>query len=1019
MERKNLLIKYKLLLVAIVLSVSGIYAQNITLKGKVMDEGNQPVIGASIVVKGNSSQGTVTNIDGNFELPNVSQDATIVVSYIGMKSKEISINGKSFIDVTLSESSELLEGVVVVGYGVQKKKTLTGSVSTVKGSDLKTSGVSNISNTLGGRLTGVIATNRSGEPGDDYSNILIRGKGTLNDNSALIVIDGVADRAGLERINPNDIASINVLKDASAAIYGAKAANGVILITTKRGKLGKPTITYDGSYTLSQFTRTPHLLNAYEYMTWADELEVANTGTNSPRYANIKNGYIDGTINRKQYGDTDWMAATFNKFAPQTRHSLSVRGGSENVKYYLSGDYLYQEPNYKNTVHNFNTQQIRSNVDAKINKDLTVNLDLSFRNENRNNSLISSGSFFWEALHAYPFLYDYYPNGLPGPGIQDGNNLAILAKGSDVGYNKIKDLFLDTKVGFKLDMPWITEGLSLSAYGAFDINHRNQKKFADTWDTYDYNAVNDEYVKKTTNTYGNDINLNQSSSNSINKTYNVKLNYQKTFDNHRVNAFVAYEQSQFETEDIWAVRKHFLSSRPDYLDFGGDKDKTNGGSAFESARKNYFGRINYSYSDKYLFEFTLRYDGSMNFPKDKRWGTFPGVSLGWRVSEEGFMTDYKDVITDLKLRTSWGLLGNDRVDAFQYLNTFYMQNGAILGSTPGRRKGFVAGRVGNPNITWEKVDSKNIGFDAVLWNGLLNLSAEYFHQKRSDILTPKQASIPSYTGLVLPDQNIGEVINQGFEFSINHKRTIGNWKYYVGGNFTFTKNKILFFDEAENTPEWQKRTGHSIDSWLYLKSDGLYQNQEEIDNSPHLPGTKPGDIKYIDIDKDGAITDNDRIRSENGNVPQIVYGINMGGSWKDIDFNMLWTGQAKAYQMIVPYAENVDKEYFDGRWISETETPNAKYPRAFNKSTSNIARESDFWLHDASFIRLKSVELAYNLPKSLTSKLNIGSLRFYVAGSNLFSIDKIKIQDPETSSVKAGMYYPQSRTYTIGLNLSF
>ena len=999
------------------------FAQGLVVKGVVKDATGEPVIGANVLEKG-TTNGIITDIDGAFTLNNVNAKGVLVVSFIGYTPVEIAVNGRKNIDVTLKEDTELLDEVVVVGYGVQKKASVTGSVSSVKGGDLKPAGTPNVTNMFAGRLPGVIATNRTGEPGADYSTLLIRGKGSLNDNFPLIVIDGVANRSGLDRLNPNDIESINVLKDASAAIYGAQAANGVILVTTKRGASAKPTINYNGTFSLAQFTRTPTLMNAYEYMTYADEISGYN---NQPLlFEKVKGGYLDGTINRNKYGDTDWMDVTFRPLAPQTRHSLSVNGGSEKVKFYLSADYSYQEPNYRNTVFNFETAQVRSNVDAQISKNFKVGLDLGLRKEKRNNSVYSTGTMFWEAFMAYPYLYDYYPNGLPGPGLSNGNNLAILASGKDTGYDHINDFFVDTKATFELQLPWITEGLSLSGYAAFDYHFYNRKQFWDMWDTYDYNDETGDYVKKTTNMDGNNMNLNQTHDNNVSRTIHLKLNYDRTFGDHRVGAFVAYEQNQYEGENFWAWRGYYLSNKPDYLDFGGDKDKSNGGRGYHTARQNFFGRLNYAYKEKYLAEFTVRHDGSMNFLADKRWGTFPGISLGWRISEESFMKEAAPFVSDLKLRGSWGKLGNDRsYDSngypvyFQYVSTYNMQNGAILGETPAITKGFVPGRIGNPNITWEKVDSKNIGIDGTLWNGLLSFTAEYFYQNRTDILTPKQASIPGYTGLTLPDQNIGEVSNQGLELMLNHRNRVGDVNYYIGGNFTYTKNKIKFFDEAANVPEWQRRTGHSIDSWLMFKSDGIYQTKEEIDNSPHLPGAQPGDIKYVDIDGDERITDNDRIRSKNGNVPQIVYGINMGMDWKGWELNILFTGQAKAYQMIVPYSYNIHKEFYENRWISAEQTPNSKYPRAFNKDDKFNTRWSDFWLYNASFLRLKNVEVAYNFPKKLLGKLNMEAVRLYVVGNNLFTIDHIKFQDPESGSTSAGQYYPQSRTYTVGVNVTF
>lgn len=590
----------------------------------------EPLIGASILVKG-SSIGTTTDIDGRFML-DVPAGSTIRISYVGYTGFE----GKasSNMQVELASSTNELEDMVVVGYGVQKKASITGAVSTVKGSDLKTSGVANITNTFAGQIPGVVAKTTSGEPGSDWSDIYIRGKGTLNDNSPLIIIDGVANRSGLERLNPNDIESINVLKDASAAIYGAEAANGVILVTTKRGKTHKPTITYNGSFSLQQNTRQPDLMNAYQNMVWSDEISIYKGQT--PQFENIKGGYLDGTIDRLQYGDTDWMDVVFNKATPSTRHSIALSGGSDRAHYYVSGDYTYQKPNYKNTKLNFQTYQIRSNIDAYIFKDLKIGVDIAARREQRNNAITSTSSIFWEAMMAYPWLYDFYPNGLPGPGISGGNNLALLIDGETTGYNRIKDTFLDTKFSFDLQMPWITQGLSLSGYVAIDYHARDQKKMFNVWDTYTYNPISKEYDKRTTNTNGGVIDLNQNHDDNSRTTMMFKLGYDRDFGDHHVGVFVAYEQSKYSGEYFSAFRKNFLTAFPDYLNFGADQDKSNGGYGYHESRQNIFGRLNYSYMDRYLVEFTLRRDGSMKFAPGKRWGTFPGVSVGWRFGQEKF-----------------------------------------------------------------------------------------------------------------------------------------------------------------------------------------------------------------------------------------------------------------------------------------------------------------------------------------------------------------------------------------------
>lgn len=1013
---KNAGISYSISGRQIVLNKKEIYesVQQVNkVTGIVLDSQGEPVIGANVVEKG-TTNGTITDVSGAFTL-DLSPNAILKVSYIGYADQEVAVNNRKSLEIRLAENTELIDEVIVVGYGTQKKATVTGSVAQVSGEVIKQSPAANLSNSIAGRIPGVVANNRSGEPGSDASEIYIRGKGTLGNSSPLYVIDGVANRGGIDRLNPNDIESISVLKDASASIYGAQAANGVILVTTKRGTDSKPVIAYDGNFSVSQNTRTPHLMNAYQYMVYDDE---ANKYMGRDQiWANIKGGYLDGTIDPLQYADTDWFDATFRNFAPQTQHSLSVRGGNDRVKYYISGGYLYQEPGFKNTNMDFNTLQVRSNLDAKITKDFTVSLELSTRQENRNQSNISSSDFFYEAYMIYPYLPDFYPNGLPGPGISKGKNLALLATGV-TGYNKIKDNYMNTKVSFDLKMPWVLDGLYLSGYGAFDTQFRREKLLNDTWDAYRYNPTTKEYDKVATGNKNNFIDLTQKSDESRITTFHIKLGYEKRFEEHSVNAFIAYEQSKTTGDWFSAYRRDFLSSSVDYLFAGSDIEKSNDGKGSISARQNYFGRLSYGYKDRYMAEFTLRYDGSQNFASSERWGVFPGLSVGWRISEEEFFKKSLPFVNELKIRASWGKLGNDRVDPFQYLSTFNLTNGAHFGIDPVLNKGFTIGRLSNPLITWEKVDTKNIGFESQFLNGLIGFDFEYFNSNRKDILTPKQASVPDYTGLTLPDQNIGEVGNQGFETSLIYRNKVNKVDYYIGGNLTFARNKIKFFDEANDIPDWQRRTGYAIDSWLVYKTDGIYQTQKEVDDSPHLMNAQPGDIKYVDVDDDGEITANDMVRIHESAIPEIVYGINMGAKWNGFELNILWTGQGRAKQMIRPFGYNRDVEYFDNRWISAEETPNSLYPRAFNTQDQINNRDSDFWLKNAAFLRLKNVELAYNVPSSWLEKINIRDLRVFVSGFNLFSIDKIKVLDPEGSNA-AGMYYPQQRVYNVGLSLSF
>lgn len=994
--------------------------QGSTITGTVVDEMGDPLPGVNVMVKGILT-GVITDIDGKYSI-NVSDKNTVLIySFIGYQTQEIRVGDRYVINVRLNEQISEIDEVVVVGYGKQRKVTLTGSISTLKGKEIQQSPAVNISNNIVGRMTGVIANNRSGEPGNDWSDIFIRGKGTLGDNSPLYVIDGVANRGNLERLNPSDVESVTVLKDASAAIYGAQAANGVILITTKRGETGKPVINYDGNFGVSQATRLPKLMNGYQYMVYKDE---ANRYDGLPEYfGDIKNNYLTGNIDGITLANTNWMDYLFRDVAPQTQHSISARGGNDRVKYFISGAYLYQEPLYKSTVgNNYNTLQLRSNIDASITKDLTVNLEIATRREDRFRSNYDSGKIFMETFNVYPYVPAYYPNGLPSAGISKGLNSAILTTGT-TGYYKNIDKFINTKVGFNLNMPWLIKGLSALGYIAFDSQTGKEKTFNDRWDAYQYVRDDNtgEYIyqniREETNEQGS-ITLNQGAYDYETTSMHLRLSYEKKIKSHNVSAFVAYEQSKSNNDGISAYRRNFLTNQIQLLSYGGDELKDNSGWANHAARQNVFSRVEYDYNSKYLASFTIRFDGSCNFPPGKRWGTFPSLSTGWRISEENFIKDNFDFMDNLKLRASWGIMGNDRIAPFQHLATYNLVSGANLGENPTRVQGFNEGVTPNTNITWETIHSKNIGIEGTFWKDMLSFDLNYFHARRTGILIAKNASVPSFTAISLPAMNLGKVNNQGIEIELGHRNKIRNVNYYINGNMTFARNKVVYMDEAIDTPEWQKRTGYSMDSWTVYMTDGIYQSWDEVYDSAHLINAQPGDIRYLDIDNDDQITSRDMVRIHQGNIPQIIFGVPMGMSWKGIDLNILWQGQGLAKQLILPQNLNIDVDYYNGRWISATETPNSKYPRAYNYEDPVNDRASQFWLKDASFLRLKSVELAYNFNSEFLKKRDIMNLRLYVSGFNLLCFDKIKIMDPESAST-SGNYYPQTRVFNVGVNLSF
>lgn len=1006
-------------------SASAAVADNAMVSGVVVDKSGAPIVGAAVYVKGNMSSGTMTDVDGKFTI-SCPVSSVLVFSALSYADQEFAVSKNvKDLEIRLMDDAQQLEEIVVVGYGKQKKETVTGSIAAVKGEELRRSPESNLTNSLVGRMPGLIARGVGGEPGNDYSEILIRGKASFGDTQPLFVIDGVANRWGnIDNLNPNDIESITILKDASAAIYGAQAANGVILVTTKRGREGKPTITYEGNVSLSGNTRTPKLMNAYQFMDYDDEINMYQypDDPSKQKYRDIKDKYIDGSNDPKlNEADTDWMGVVFQKYAPKTRHSVSISGGTERVNYYFSGSYLYQEPCYKDTPFNFQTFQIRSNVEAKITKDFTLGLELATRQENRNQSNYSTSDLFWEAYNAYPFLPDYYVledgSKLPGPGISWGNNIAILTKGG-TGYYRQKDYYVNTKVNFDLQMPWITKGLYINGYVAFDKRFQHTKTQNGMWDAYQYNRATGNYDNIYDTTGYQTIQLSEQKYDMDMTTFMARIGYERTFNDHSVNAFVAYEQSREQGDWISAYRQGFYSHNPDYMFAGADEKKNNNGSAYVKARQHIFGRVSYGYKNRYLAEFTLRYDGSMNFPKNSRWGLFPGLSLGWRMTEEKWMQNVS-WLDELKIKASIGQLGNDRVASFQYLQNYDLGVAGEFGHDPIEYKGFTASTVPNPNITWEVATNYNIGFESRFIRNKFYLDAQYFYQHRTNILTPRNASLPDYTGLTLPDENIGVIDNQGVELELTYRDAKGDWTWYAGGTFTFARNKVIFFDEAKDVPAWQRRTGFPIDSYLLYKSDGLYQNQDDIDGSVHFANAIPGDIRYIDYNGDGTLSSSDMVRIFKSATPEIVYGINLGASWKGIELNVLFQGQGRAAAYVVPQAANRESVYYTDRWISEEKTPNAKYPRAFYYKDDNNLFSSDFWLRDAWFLRLKNLELAYNFPKKWMEKAKMQGVRVYVSGSNLFTIDAIKILDPESASQNSGRYYPQQRIFNFGVSVTF
>ena len=747
------------------------------VSGTVKDVNGEPIIGATIMEEG-TTNGTITDFDGNFVLE-VADGAELDISYIGYQTQKLQAKSGKALAVTLKEDLETLDEVVVVGYGTQKKVSVTGAMASTKGSDLAKVPTANITNTLAGRLPGLISYNRSGEPGYDDAGLLIRGASTTGDSSPLIVVDGVADRAGsLGRIDPNDIENITILKDASAAIYGSRAANGVILVTTKRAKSEKFTVNYNGNIGISSPTILPEMCDSWQYAELINEI---TPDTYSPEdIQKFKDG--SDPVNYPNVNAFDILL----KQAVQTQHNVSASAGGKYISFYASLGYKYQDNYYKNSASNYSQYNFRTNIDFTPHKDVKIGLNVAFRQEDRN-SPITGSEDIWRYLIKYnPMVNIWFPGTNYGNVSSKQDNFSP-ATGLDgtTGYQRDRQSYLNADLTLHWDLPWITEGLSVDAGLYVDRADAFYKKFEKKY--YMYEQSGDEYIAKEQGSNILDQNMNQ----TLGVTMNARLNYKRTFNEvHNLNVFVAYEQYQSRYDYMQARRQDFISTAIDEIFAGDINSATNDGKASETARMNYFGRLDYDYAGKYLFQFNWRYDGSENFPAGKRFGFFPGVSVGWRVSEEKFWKENVSWMDYLKVRASWGQMGNDKVDAFQYLTAYTFDNPAILGG--GIESGLWLLRTANPNITWEVANTYNVGIETRFLK-YFNFEADFFKTKRNNILATRNAAIPEYAGLTLPDENIGICSNIGTELTLGFSKQLNkDWSIMASGNFTYNHSTIDF-----------------------------------------------------------------------------------------------------------------------------------------------------------------------------------------------------------------------------------
>lgn len=1011
---------------------------DVRITGKITDDKGAPLPGVSVSLKG-SPAGTVSDINGSFLLsvPDAGS-GVLVFTYIGYLTQEVPLSGRTNISVSLQVDSHSLNEVVVVGYGTQKKATLTGSISVINGAELVKSPQPNVSDSFAGRISGVIANNTSGEPGYDGSNILIRGLATTGSNSVLVVVDGIPGQiGGLERLDPNDIESVSVLKDASAAVYGNRAANGVILITTKHGKMGKASVVYSFNEGFSSPTRLPKLADAATYAQIVNDISYYDSpsgGMNQVYSADQIQKFKDGS-DPLNYPNTNWETTTLKKYALQNQQNLTVSGGSEDVKYYTSAGITSQNGIYKNGATKYDQYNIRANIDAIVAKGFKIGLSLSAREEDRNFPTTGAGDIFRAIYRSYPTSAAFYPNGLPTAGIDQSNPALTPTSIGGTNYNPTETFNGIIRASY--DIPGV-KGLSLDGFFSADKSGVFDKAFYTPYTVYTYNSATKIYQPSIEGGSNGLAYLYESQLNQSLITSNIKLNFERQFGKHNINAFVGYEQSQTTYYSFWAQRNNFPTATTPELSQGGTaaSDATNGGSSSDNSgdydynRRSVISRLAYNYSEKYLLEGQLRADGSSLFAPGHQWGYFPSVSAGYRISKENWFSQKFTFINDLKIRASYGILGDDNIGAFQYFENYSFNNVVVLdnGSGASVQPGVDQTKLANPDITWETAKKTDIGINATFLRNF-TLEAIYFKQVRSNILAYRNASLPGTSGIVnpyggnplVPAENIGKVNSSGFEGTLGYNHP-GAFSWGVSGNFTYAKSKIIYIDEAAGTLSYQRQTGNPLNTYLLYKSIGIFRSQAQLNSTPHVPGAQVGDLIYADVNHDNQITAADQIRSKYGNIPQIVYGLTLNAAYKHFDLSVLFAGQAEVSQYVLPESGTIGNFYSswaDNAWSPSN--PNGSYPRVSDRASSAVSGglyNSTFWLNDASFVRLKNVQLGYTLPANTLSALHIGNVRVFVSAFNLFTLTKVKDYDPEGTS-GSGQFYPEQRIINLGVNIKF
>jgi len=971
------------------------------IKGVVTDERGDPVIGANVIEKG-TMNGVITNIDGQFDI-SAPANAILQISYIGYITQEVPVANKTSLTIILKEDLQNLDEVVVVGYGTQKKVNLTGAITSVRADDLENRTSSNVVNMLTGQLPGVTIMQNSGQPGEDVGTLRVRGIGTLGNSEAMVVVDGV--ESSMNSVDPNDIENIAVLKDAAAsAIYGVRAANGVILITTKKGKIGKPVVSYNGYVGWQSASRMPDYLDSFNYATLLNEA-YRNDGL-PERYAADELEKFRNGSDPDRYPNSNWSDALISENGFFHNHYLNLAGGTENTQYSVSLGYHEKGGLIPNS--SFNRYNLRTNIETKVTSRLKVNMNLALSRDRTLSPTTSTGTLFYWNLRETPTTPIQFSNGNYGLHLNEHNSVAFARNG---GTKKKYRNDVQGNIGFTYE---ILEGLLLRGSAATRFNLIDTYQDVKSMDFY--SADLPDPIKTTrSEVYNQDDKM-------LEVNLQAYLDYTKTIGKHDFKGLLGYSQIQNEMKVLYAGRKDLPENNSlGQVNAGDINTQETKGYRKDYALRSAFGRINYVYADRYLFEANMRYDGTSRFPKNNRFGVFPSFSAGWRISEEAFFK--ADFVDNLKVRASWGKLGNQEIGDYAFLNTYvfgqnYPFNNVLA---PGIS---INETMENKNITWEKTTQVDIGFDADLWNGKFSVTFDYFDKKTNDILLNLPA--PYMLGVKPPTQNAGSVLNRGVELLLTHRNQINDFRYSASFNFSYIHNEIT---DLKGSDQPGQSVGDPVNNIYGYVVEKIFDSQEEIDNSPQqIWGAVPGDFKYKDLNNDNIINDKDR-KSLGTDFPKIFYGLRLDLGYKQFDFSTLLQGAGQVHAIV---RGEINKAFLNGgnvtskhldRWTPENTS--ASYPRLTIKDATRNNYDSSYWMQNSSYLKMRNLQVGYTVPVHLINKTGLSRLRIYFSGDNLLTITSFDGVDPESGTrdgsdrTKIGSYYPLTKSFSFGINASF